>query len=171
MKANNLLVVVDMQEDFVNGPLGSEQAREIVPGIRDLITSFDGTVCFTYDTHGSDYLSTQEGGNLPVTHCQYGSPGWYLVPELKRLTNRKTQYLKRGFGSSQLYEHLRNHHYDSITFVGVCTGICVISNAVLAKTADPESEIIIRKDLCACVTKESHETALEAMKLLQMTIR
>ncbi len=169
--ANDLLVVVDMQNDFVNGPLGTGQAQRIVAGLAAFIQGFKGQKVYTKDTHSSSYLSTQEGKNLPIEHTVRGTEGWQLVPEIGALVTEQDIILEKpGFGSLALADLIAAHHYDNIYFAGVCTGICVISNAVIAKAADTESAIHILKNLCACVSAESHETAVSAMRLLQMQI-
>ena len=175
-----LLVVVDMQNDFITGALGTKEAQAIVPGVVEFVKGFDGFVVATQDTHNSDYLDTQEGKRLPVPHCIDGTEGEEIIPELKNLVvdsekwdSRLSQpFRKDTFGSLSLKEWLSMHCQDceEIHFVGVCTGICVIANAVIAKTALPEARIIIHKDLCACVTQESHERALKSMETLQMDI-
>lgn len=168
---NDLLVVVDMQEDFVRGALGTPEAQAMLADAAGFIRGFRGKKVFTMDTHGEDYLATQEGKNLPVPHTVKGSDGWQLAPEIKALVAEGDTVLEKGsFGSLVLAEVVRQRHYDNIYFLGVCTGICVISNAVIAKAADPEAVIHILAGLCACVSPESHRTALEAMRLLQMKI-
>lgn len=173
-KPEDLLIIVDMQEDFVGGSLGTKEAQAIVPGIADLVAAFPGKVIFTQDTHSQHYLSTQEGRNLAVPHCIHMTPGWHIVPQLQDRYMDKSGntsiILKDGFGSMELADIIRHRHYEDIYFCGVCTGICVISNAVIAKSADTESRIHILSELCACVTPETHRTALDAMKLLQMDI-
>lgn len=167
----NLLVIVDMQNDFVTGPLGTKRAKEIVPKLVDYIKGFDGDIIYTKDTHDAAYPLMQEGKRLPVPHCIKGTVGHDLIPELANLVTHKDFVIEKPtFGSMELAEVISHCSYDMIYFVGVCTGICVISNAVLAKAADPEARICILKDLCGCVTKESHETALKAMELLQMDV-
>ena len=167
----DLLVVVDMQEDFVNGSLGTKEAQKIVPDIAECIKSFLGRKVYTMDTHTDAYLSTQEGKNLPVKHTVRGTAGWELVSGIRELvTEADTVIEKGGFGSLTIADIVQKTHYENIYFVGVCTGICVISNAVIAKAADPEAVVHIVKDLCACVSPESHETAISAMRLLQMDI-
>ncbi len=169
--AEDLLIVVDMQEDFVNGSLGTKEAQKIVPDVAALIQSFKGQKIYTKDTHTENYLSTQEGRNLPVLHTVKGTAGWQLVDAVQKLVTENDRILEKGsFGSLALADILQKKHYENIYFVGVCTGICVISNAVIAKAADPEAQIHIVKDLCACVSPQSHETAIEAMRLLQMDI-
>lgn len=168
---DDLLVVIDMQNDFVTGPLGTKEAETIVPKIAAFIKDFNGKRVYTQDTHHSDYLNTQEGENLPIPHCIKGYPGWEIVPEIKDLiTEQDTMLTKPIFGSLKLLDMIRQNKYNNIYLVGVCTGICVINNAVLAKTANPEAKIHVIKDLCACVTPETHEQAINIMKLFQINI-
>lgn len=168
---NDLLVVVDMQVDFVNGSLGTWEAGEIVGNVAAFAQNFKGRRVFTMDTHTENYLATQEGKNLPVLHTVKGTGGWQLVPELRALVTENDIVLEKGgFGSLALADIVRQGHYDNIYFAGVCTGICVISNAVIAKAADTEVPIHILAGLCACVSPASHETAISAMRLLQMQI-
>lgn len=166
----HLLVVVDMQNDFVNGVLGTKEAAAIVPEVVKLVQGFEGDIIFTRDTHHEDYLNTQEGKNLPVVHCIEGTEGWEIVPELKELADRAYVINKPTFGSMELAKLLTERGYGEITLCGVCTGICVISNAMLAKAAVPETPVSVAADCCACVTPDSHHTALEAMKLCQIAI-
>ena len=169
--ANDLLVVVDMQVDFVNGSLGTKEAQAITADVAEFARGFAGKRVFTMDTHTESYLTTQEGKNLPVVHTVKGSEGWQLVPALRALvTEQDTVLEKGGFGSLALADIVRQGHYDNVYFAGVCTGICVISNAVIAKAADTEVPIQILAGLCACVSPESHQTAINAMRLLQMQI-
>lgn len=175
---DDLLVVVDLSNDFVNGVLGTDEAKAIIPGAVEFIRNFKGDRIYTQDTHNEDYLSTQEGRRLPVIHGQAGTPGWRLVEDIEKTIDEdegcRSIYVfrKDTFGSSQLYEHIKSlkGRYRHIYLLGTCTGICVISNAVLAKTADPEAEIVILGGLCSCVTKGSHDIALAAMSMLQMTV-
>ncbi|MBQ8625062.1 MAG: cysteine hydrolase [Agathobacter sp.] len=169
----NVLIVVDMQNDFIDGALGTPEAVAIVPNVIEKVKNFDGTVFFTRDTHTSSYLYTQEGRNLPVQHCIKGTEGWEIRPELEAL--RKTEAINKvTFGSSILPERLLMmnavEHIDSITFVGLCTDICVISNAIVTKAFLPEVPIIVDAACCAGVTPESHKNALEAMKCCQIMI-
>ena len=169
----NVLVVVDMQNDFIDGALGTPEALAIVPAVRKKIEEFDGIVLFTRDTHESYYLETQEGKNLPVPHCIRESEGWQIRGELEEL--RKTEAIdKETFGSSELGGLLceLNEEYEisSITFVGLCTDICVISNVLITKAFLPEVPIIVDASCCAGVTPESHETALRAMEACQIKI-
>lgn len=164
------LIVVDMQNDFIDGALGSAEALAIVPKVRKLISEFDGTVLFTRDTHFENYLETAEGKKLPVKHCIKDTQGWQIRAELDEL--RKTEPIdKLTFGSKELIQLLeKSADAESITFAGLCTDICVISNAMLAKAHFRELTISVVADCCAGVTKESHETALSAMRMCQIDI-
>lgn len=166
----NILVVVDMQNDFIDGALGTPEAVSIVPYVKQLIEDFDGKVLFTRDTHFPEYMDTQEGKNLPVPHCIKGTPGWEIRPELEAL--RKTDAIdKLTFGSSELPRVLaKEENIESITFVGLCTDICVISNAMVTKAFFPEVPLIVDAKACAGVTPQSHKNALEAMKMCQITV-
>lgn len=165
-----ILVVVDMQNDFIDGALGTPEAVAIVPYVKALIESFDGKVIFTRDTHTKNYMNTQEGKNLPVPHCIKGTHGWEIRAELDAL--RKTDAIdKITFGSSQLPDVLaKEADIESITFAGLCTDICVISNAMIVKAYFPEIPVIVDAKACAGVTPESHKTALDAMKMCQIKI-
>ena len=165
-----ILVVVDMQKDFIDGALGTAEAVAIVPYVKQVIETFDGKVLFTRDTHFEDYMQTQEGKNLPVMHCVKGTPGWEIHPELEAL--RKTAAIdKLTFGSSELPKILaREEHIESITFLGLCTDICVISNVMITKAFFPEVPVIVDAKGCAGVTPESHKNALAAMKMCQVAV-
>ncbi len=163
------LIVVDMQNDFIDGALGSKEAEKIVPYVKELIQGFDGEVLFTRDTHFENYMETQEGKNLPVAHCIKDTIGWEIHPELDVL--RKTAPLdKITFGSKELVSALAGKDIESITFVGLCTDICVISNVMLIKAFYPEIPLIVDASGCAGVTPQSHKTALDAMKQIQVKI-
>ena len=169
----NVLVVVDMQNDFIDMALGTKEAVEIVPRVKRKIENFKGTVLFTRDTHENRYLETQEGRNLPVSHCIRGTKGWEIRAELDAL--RKTEPIdKDTFGSTDLGETLlamnEEEEIGSITLVGLCTDICVISNALLLKAFLPETVITVDASCCAGVTPESHENALKAMAVCQIKI-
>lgn len=169
----DVLIVVDMQNDFVTGALAAPGAESIVEGIREKILSFDGEVIFTRDTHHDDYLSTEEGKNLPVPHCIKGTPGWEIVERLKNLSEEKV-IDKPTFGSVELGETLRRidrkKGVKNIILLGLCTDICVISNAVIAKAFLPNAHIIVDASLSRGVTEESHRTALDAMRSCQIEI-
>ena len=163
------LIVVDMQNDFIDGSLGSSDAQAIVQNVVNKVSKFDGTVIFTRDTHNEDYLSTQEGKKLPVEHCIKGTHGWQICDELDRYVN--TVIDKPTFGSTELPKLISSFGTaDEVTLIGLCTDICVISNAMLIKSAFPEAKIIIDSSCCAGVTPKSHENALAAMAAVQIEI-
>ena len=171
------LLVIDMQKDFVDGVLGSPEAAAIVPAVAARIERAKQTgerVFFTRDTHQENYLSTQEGRKLPVPHCIEGSPGWQLIPELAPLAEGETVFDKPGFGYPSLCHELerlaKREPLEEVTLIGVCTDICVISNALLVKAFLPETELYVEAACCAGVTPERHQIALEAMKACQITI-
>ena len=165
-----ILVVVDMQNDFIDGALGTPEAVAIVPYVKEKIESFDGKVLFTRDTHFENYMDTAEGRNLPVPHCIKGTQGWQIRAELDAL--RTTDAIdKITFGSRELVDVLAAEgEIESITFVGLCTDICVISNAMVVKAFYPEVPLIVDARGCAGVTPESHTRALEAMKMCQIKV-
>ncbi len=168
-----VLLIVDMQNDFIDGALGTAEAVKIVPKVVEKIQNFDGLVLYTRDTHEENYMETQEGAKLPVPHCIRGTYGWELNDEIKALA--KTEPIdKPTFGSMELAERLKaldeTEGLESITLCGLCTDICVISNALLAKAALPEVPVYVSADCCAGVTVESHLNALEAMKMCQVMI-
>ncbi|MBQ8518795.1 MAG: cysteine hydrolase [Agathobacter sp.] len=169
----NVLVVVDMQNDFIDGALGTKEAVAIVPNVKTKIENFEGTVLFTRDTHFENYMDTQEGQNLPVPHCIRGTEGWEIRAELEAL--RTTEAIdKVTFGSSELPNKLLAMNeveaIESITFIGLCTDICVISNVMVTKAFLPEVPVIVDAACCAGVTPESHKNALEAMKVCQVKV-
>lgn len=170
---NNILVVVDMQNDFIDGALGTPEAQSIVPKAAEKIRSFSGKVIFTRDTHEKNYMNTQEGKKLPVPHCIRGTEGWQICPELRGFC-KDTPVDKETFGSVELGSILKEYNeknkIESITLIGLCTDICVISNAMLIKAFLPEVKIIIDASCCAGVTPESNKTALNAMKVCQIEI-
>lgn len=168
-----LLVVVDMQKDFIDGALGTKEARAIVGPASDYIKKALGEgveVVFTRDTHHEDYMDTREGKKLPVPHCIEGKDGWEICDELKPLAEGKLIFDKPTFGSVKLQEYAAKEGFDEITLLGLCTDICVISNAMLMKAALPEAEVRIVKDCSAGVTPVSHENALNAMSMCQIEI-
>jgi nicotinamidase-related amidase len=164
------LIVVDMQNDFIDGALGTPEAVAIVPYVKNVIENFDGKVLFTRDTHFENYMETLEGKNLPVPHCIKGTHGWQIRADLDAL--RTTEAIdKVTFGSKELIEILKNvNDVESIMFVGLCTDICVISNVMLVKAFYPEIPLVVDAKACAGVTVQSHKNALEAMKMCQVTI-
>lgn len=163
-----------MQNDFVSGALAAPGAEDIVAPIKEKVLSFIGDVIFTRDTHQSDYLSTEEGKNLPVIHCVKNTPGWEIVPELRNL-REVTVIDKPTFGSVELGETLRKidkeERIRNITLLGLCTDICVISNALLLKAFLPDAHVIVDASLSRGVSEDSHRIALEAMKGCQIEIK
>ena len=174
----HVLIVVDMQNDFIDGALGTAEAVAIVPNVVKKIRDFDGIVLATKDTHGEDYLSTQEGKNLPVKHCICGEDGWALNSEIMQaIAETKAEvhnFCRKGtFGSMELAQILKETYEGQeveIELIGLCTDICVISNAMLIKAALPEVKVSVDSSCCAGVTPESHRNALEAMKMCQIEI-
>ena len=163
------LIVVDMQNDFITGSLGSAHAEAIVPAVLSKVKDFDGAVIFTRDTHADDYLDTQEGKKLPVKHCIKDTHGWQICDELQAYA--KTVIDKPTFGSVELPALLSSlGSVDEVTLVGLCTDICVISNAMLVKATFPEAKVMIDSSCCAGVTPESHDNALAAMSAVQIEI-
>lgn len=168
-----LLVVVDMQKDFVDGSLGTPEAQAIVDSVVKKVSTEKaaGTdLIFTLDTHETNYLETAEGKHLPVEHCIRGTEGWMLIPELRSLAEGCKIVEKPTFGSTKLAHLAASNRYDSIELIGLCTDICVISNALLLKAAVPETPISVDASCCAGVTPASHENALSAMNMCQITI-
>jgi len=171
---NQAYVIIDMQNDFIDGALGTKEAQAVVPRIEAKIvaskkdTSVSTDLIFTQDTHGENYLDTQEGQKLPVPHCIKDTKGWNICRQLLPYTLFATILEKPTFGSTDLIAETAE--YDRIVLMGVCTDICVISNAMLLKTFYPEKEICVDASCCAGVTPESHARALEAMKMCQIDI-
>ena len=170
-----ILIVVDMQKDFVDGALGTKEAAAIVDNVVGKINSHNGLIFATYDTHFENYLETSEGKNLPVPHCIKGSDGWKLDGRVENALNNKnfTAVEKITFGSVELPDKIKNACGDEdfeIELVGLCTDICVISNALILKANFPEVKISVAADCCAGVTPESHEAALLTMKMCQVNV-
>jgi nicotinamidase-related amidase len=168
----NLLAVIDMQNDFIDGSLGTDEAKEIVKRVCDKINDFEGDIVFTRDTHFENYLETQEGRKLPVKHCIKGSHGWQIKENVYAAAKGREKAVidKPTFGSVELAQLAKNENYDKITLIGLCTDICVISNAMLLKAYMPEKSIEVIASLCAGVTPQSHENALNAMKMCQIEV-
>ena len=164
------LIVVDMQNDFIDGALGTPEAVAILPYVKEKIEAFEGRILFTRDTHSTDYLTTQEGRNLPVEHCIKDTQGWQIHPSLEAL--RTTDAIdKPTFGSIALVHLLQAaKDVESVELIGLCTDICVISNAMLIKAAFPEVPVIVDAKCCAGVTPDSHQNALDAMKMCQIKV-
>lgn len=166
------LIVIDMQNDFVTGALGSKEAVEAVPNVKQILTAAseeNTTTLFTKDTHTEDYLQTQEGKYLPVPHCIKNTEGWDIIPELKPFAKPEQTIWKPTFGSLQL-SSLIPPNTDAVFLTGVCTDICVISNALLLKASFPELPIYLITDACAGVTPETHQAALTVAKSCQIQL-
>jgi nicotinamidase-related amidase len=163
------LIVVDMQVDFITGALGTAEACAIVPRVVDKVRSFDGRVIFTKDTHGGDYMKTREGVRLPVPHCIKGTEGHELCEELRSLADEIVE--KPTFGSVELVHLLQaDGEVEYVELCGLCTDICVISNAMLLKAAFPEADVAVDAACSAGVTPASHKNALAAMRAVQIDV-
>ncbi len=171
--SKKVLVVVDMQNDFIDGALGTKEAQSIVESVYQAIQNFEGEIIFTRDTHFENYSDTQEGKKLPVPHCIRGTNGWQINSRLEKLIKPETKIFdKVTFGSVELAEYLKcDSELEKVTLVGLCTDICVISNALLIKANMPEVEIEVLENCCAGVTPASHQNALDAMKMCQISVR
>lgn len=170
-----ILLVIDMQNDFVDGALGTKEAVAIVDKVSKKIENFDGDIIVTYDTHTENYMETQEGKNLPVKHCIKGTKGWQLNETIAEVLSQKNCVFieKPTFGSTQLPEYIReNYSADEIEIelIGLCTDICVVSNALLLKANFLETKITVDAACCAGVTPESHNAALTTMKMCQVQV-
>lgn len=164
-----VLIVIDMQNDFVDGALANPQAQAIVDGIVKRIDEFDGDVIATRDTHAENYLNTTEGKHLPVPHCIRGTDGWEIVPAIRDALQRKNAKVldKPTFGYLN-WELLQA--YDEAEMVGTCTDICVVSNALIIKALHPDLSLTVRKELCAGTTQENHDNAISVMACCQVKI-
>ena len=169
-----LLVVVDYQNDFVDGALGFKGAEKIAPAIASLIEEFrrnNDDVIFTFDTHDADYLNTTEGKYLPVPHCLKGSQGWELYPEIALLLKNSKIFEKPGFGSKELGHYIEEHSYDEIYLCGLVSDICVFSNAIIAKSsASPYCKIKVVRDATSSFDLEMQEKAFDVLKHLHIEI-
>lgn len=162
------LIVVDMQKDFIDGTLGTKEAVEIVDNVKKKIAEYrrkdEAEIIFTRDTHTEDYLNTNEGRNLPIVHCIKGTPGWQISEGLEV---PGCQYVdKPSFG----YTGWSKYDFEQVELVGLCTDICVVSNALLIKAEFPEIDVIVDAGCCAGVTPETHKAALQTMKSCQVKI-
>jgi len=174
-----LLIVVDMQNDFITGSLGTKEAVEIVPKVIKKIKSWCGDIVFTQDTHMDNYLDINEGKHLPVKHCIKSTDGHNIHHDVLDASLDNEYYgigsvicylEKYTFGSTALPEIIRGHGYDYIELVGLCTDICVVSNALILKANYPEITICVDASCCAGVTPDSHEAAIKTMKMCQINI-
>lgn len=167
-----VLIVVDMQNDFIDGALGTKEAVAILPNVKRKIEDYKragNTVIFTRDTHDKNYLKTQEGKNLPVEHCIKDTAGWSISPLLD--TDDFVIIDKTTFGSVSLMSYITDNFKDAeFELVGLCTDICVISNAIMLKAFLPEAKVMVDASCCAGVTPQSHKNALEAMKMCHINI-
>lgn len=169
---SKVLIVVDMQNDFVSGSLGTKEAEAIVANVKVKVEQYRSSgdeVLFTRDTHTELYMDTQEGKYLPVVHCVKGTKGWEIVKELETYVEKV--FDKPTFGSLELAEYIVDGDYTEIELIGLCTDICVVSNALLLKANLPEVQISVDSSCCAGVTPESHEAALTTMKMCQIQVK
>jgi len=168
-----ILLVIDMQNDFIDGVLGTPQAIKIVDKVVNKVKTFEGKVFFTRDTHQTNYMDTEEGKHLPVPHCIENTDGWQITEKLLPYVNDSI-FNKKTFGSTKVVEYLKElkkkENIESITLVGLCTDICVISNAMLLKAYFPNTPIYVEENLCAGVNPESHKRAIESMKMCHINI-
>lgn len=165
------LIVIDMQNDFVTGVLGSKEAVAVLPNVKKKIDAYIAAgdeVIFTRDTHGENYLETNEGRHLPVPHCVKGTEGWQVVKEIDCPDCKHID--KPTFGYIHWSEQFKDSRISGIEIIGVCTDICVISNALILKAVFPEIDISVDASCCAGVTPETHRAALTAMKACQIRV-
>jgi len=169
--SDSLLVIIDMQQDFVTGSLGSKEAQLVVDRIAAKIQSHQGPLAYTLDTHQSDYLATNEGRHLPVEHCIKGEEGHHLVPALKPLLEHARCFEKPTFGSVELAGWIASQpNLDRVELAGVCTDICVVSNALLIKAFQPELTVLVDGACCAGTSIQAHKAALETMRSCQIEV-
>lgn len=175
--ADSYLIVIDMQNDFVTGSLGTKEAKTAAENTVRKINGFQGKVLFTQDTHPENYLDTQEGKMLPVKHCIKGTPGWQLIPELKETQEQSNAsvFEKNTFGSVALAQFILKKYQEkmveSVELVGLCTDVCVISNALLIKAYMPELPVMVDSSCCAGVSPDKHEAALQTMESCQIILK
>ena len=170
---NNILIVVDMQNDFVDGALGTPEALAIVPHVCAKIRAFQGNIFVTMDTHDAGYLQTREGRFLPVAHCIKGTPGWALNTDVAHALEDKSAAIveKPTFGAVDLPQRIAAIGTpDSIELIGLCTDICVVSNALLLKAHFPQTDILVDAACCAGVTPQAHKSALDTMQSCQIEV-
>ena len=177
MSNQRFLIVVDMQKDFIDGALGTQEAQAMVDAAAARIRECKAagyTLIATLDTHGDDYLETREGKNLPVPHCVRGTAGWQLDPRIREALGDALLVEKPTFGSVRLPEIIKSMNGGKapalIEMMGLCTDICVVSNALLLKAAFPETDFAVLQNCCAGVTPEKHEAALETMRSCQIRV-
>ncbi len=177
MEQKKILIVIDMQKDFIDGSLGTSEAQAIVENVVRVINSFEGTVLYTMDTHYDNYMNTLEGKKLPVLHCIKGTEGWQIEPRVLQALEKKAAkcFEKPTFGSYELAEYVESIVPDSfkaeITIMGLCTEICVASNGLLLRSKLPNAKITVLADCCAGVTPESHLAALATLSSCQLDVK
>lgn len=167
-----LLIIIDMQNDFIDGALANPAAKAIVPGIVDLAKNWEGKIGVTLDTHSENYLETQEGKNLPYPHCILNTEGHKLNAEIAAVVSNKTNYTvyKPTFGFAEWGKYGFDKHFDEAVVVGTCTDICVVSNVLAIKAAYPELKVTVIENLCAGLSPEKHAAAIEVMKSCQVNV-
>ena len=169
---SEVLIVIDMQNDFLTGTLANSQAERVIEGVRAKIENYRKAgkeIIFTRDTHFENYMQTQEGKNLPVPHCIKGTEGWNIADGFVRSSDKI--FDKLTFGSVELAEYIKRRAFQSVELVGVCTDICVVSNALLIKAFCLDTLVSVDASCCAGVTEESHESALKTMASCQVFIQ
>ncbi len=169
---DKLLLIIDMQNDFIDGALANPAAQAIVPGIVRLATNWSGAIGITLDTHNPDYLITQEGAYLPVEHCIINTDGHKLNASIEAAVKNRVNYtiMKPAFGFDNWRTYGLDRHFDEVVVVGTCTDICVISNVLAIKAAFPEIKVSVIEDLCAGLSPEKHAAAIEVMRSCQVNI-
>jgi nicotinamidase-related amidase len=169
---DKLLIIVDMQNDFIDGSLANPAAQAIVPGIVEFAKNWTGAIGVTLDTHQENYLATQEGENLPVVHCIINTDGHKLNTQIAEVINNKISYtvMKPAFGFANWGQYGLDLHFDEVVVVGTCTDICVISNVLAIKAAFPELKVSVIEKLCAGLSPEKHAAAIEVMKSCQVNV-
>lgn len=169
---NKLLIIVDMQNDFIDGALANPAAQAVVPNLVNFVNSWEGPIWVTLDTHTEEYLSSQEGKLLPIQHCIIGTPGHQLNSDLEVAVKDKLDYviMKQTFGFADWRQLDLDTHFEEVTLVGTCTDICVISNVLAIKAAYPELKVNVIENLCAGLSPEKHAAAIEVMKSCQVNI-
>lgn len=167
-----LLIIIDMQNDFINGALANPAAQAIVPGIVDFAKNWNGKFGVTYDTHYENYMDTQEGKNLPVPHCILNTDGHKLNIEIEEVIHNRVSYTvyKPSFGFANWSKYGFDKHFDEVVIVGTCTDICVVSNVLAIKAAYPELKVTVIEKLCAGLSPEKHAAAIEVMKSCQVNV-
>jgi len=169
---NKTLVVIDMQNDFIDGSLGTPEAQAIVPKVVEKIKNWDGQIIFTFDTHWEDYLETKEGKKLPVIHCIDGTDGWKLNEDVREALDRDNVIggRKYSFASQKICRWICDGGADYVEFVGLCTDICVIASVLALQSYDSDIDIAVDASCCAGTSPEMHEAALKVMQSCQIDI-